>query len=104
MLADAALCPFNLSLWDTERTEAHLAPENGVSLVFISILIIPHLFNRGSISIPKLCGALIEIMSPELSFYKRGGKKEERKKWEAPEKLQGLCLESSGTVTEWGRV
>lgn len=38
--------------------------------VFISILIIPHLFNRGSISIPKLRRALIEIISPELSSHK----------------------------------
>lgn len=74
-----------------------------MSPVFISILIIPHLFNRGSISIPKLCGGLIEIMSPELSFRKRE-KMEERKKWEAPEKTQGLCQASSGTVTKQGRV
>lgn len=104
MLAVIALFLVNLSPGDIERTGTHPAPENGVSPVFISILIIPHLFNRGSISIPKLCGGLIEIMSPELSFHKRKKKMEERKKWEAPEKTQGLCQASSGTVTERGHV
>lgn len=99
----AAIAPFlvNLSPGDARGTETHpgMVPP-GV----ISILIIPHLFNRGSISIPNLSRGLIEIMSPELPFHKQERERERRK--ESGELLrhsllQGLSQKSSGTVTEW---